>query len=734
MAARIARLTARLRPHAHEIAISIAAIGLAWTFAASVLQHTRPFGLPLDDAYIYMTYARQFGRGQPFTYFPGGGYSAGSTSVLWPMLLAPFWALGARGHALVWVSFGMCTALYAATCVACYRLVRQIAGPIGDPIGGPIAGLVAAALVLAIAPFAWTALAGMEVAFASTLLVATLILLARAPHDGPPPRLLAAALMATSLSRPEATMLVVVIAGVAILQRLRRRDLRAAAWWAAPLLAPALWVTANKLFAGNFMPNTGVAKSHFYLPGFDWAYWWTAVTTQTGEMLKQLLWDGTSPLVWPRLVAVLWLVGAVRVLAWARRERRWLVGVLVVIAPLALVVAVIASSGAWNFHNYRYIAPAFPLLMITVGCALAPPRFARTQDGAEPAWAWGLRLLAPAVFMALFWRAALPAMRDDMALFAQNAADLNRQVVTLGQYLHRKLPEASVMFHDAGAVAYYGDTRVYDMLGLVTNGQANVANNGPGARFEFLERLPPEQRPTHFVYYPGWMGQDEFFGDIVLATPLPPPFSRRRLVGDRDMQLIAAVWDHAHTAERPFEPTAAWHIADRVDVADVADERAHGWRGQLGRRTFGDPTAKWSVFHREIRASGLVLDGGRTIRGGAERFTLALEPGKPVRLVMRTGGQRGYPWHEDLTTPVHLVVATDAGTVEATLPPPAGPLVEITLDLPVPAARDVAPWGVPRATVSRGPRPAIDRSPSVTVHVTATGPYRVFHWFALQPD
>ena len=72
--------------------------------------------------------------------------------------------------------------------------------------------------------------------------------------------------------------------------------------------------------------------------------------------------------------------------------------------------------------------------------------------------------------------------------------------------MNRKLPDASVMFHDAGAIAYYGDGEVYDMLGLVTNFQAGVANNGPGSRFEFLESLPPERRPTHFAYYPGWMG------------------------------------------------------------------------------------------------------------------------------------------------------------------------------------------------------------------------------------
>jgi hypothetical protein len=368
---------------------------------------------------------------------------------------------------------------------------------------------------------------------------------------------------------------------------------------------------------------------------------------------------------------------------------------------------VIASSGAWSFHNYRYISPAFPLVMATAGCAFAPPR-----DPTRARRLGAILAAGAAGFAAAFWWAAVPAMRDDIALYAQNAADLDRQVVTLGQYIHRKLAGASIMFHDAGAVAYYGDTKVFDMLGLVTNHQADVANNGPGSRFEFLERLAPDERPSHFVYYPSWMGQDEFFGEVVLATPLPPPFASRRLIGDRDMQLIAAVWDHAHTAERPLEPRAGWQLADRVVVADVADEHAHGWTGTLGRRGFGDPTARWSVFHREVRAQGLVLDGGRTIRGPApaEQFTIAVAPGKPLRLVMRTGGKPSYPWHDAITAPVHVVVATAAGTAEATIAPPAGPLTELAFDLPAPAGE------------------------AVTVRVTATAPYRVFHWFALQPE
>jgi hypothetical protein len=197
---------------------------------------------------------------------------------------------------------------------------------------------------------------------------------------------------------------------------------------------------------------------------------------------------------------------------------------------------------------------------------------------------------------------------------------------------------------------------------------------------------------------------------VVLATPLARAFSRRRLIGDHDMQIITAVWDHAHTAERPLDPVTGWHIADRVDVASVAGERAHRWTGALGRRKFGDPTARWSVVHREAGARGLLVDGGRTIRGGGERFTVEVDPGRPLRLVMRTGGKPSYPWHDALTGRVRVEVSTAGGRAEATLAPPSGELVEVAFDLPAPAERAVA------------------------VRVTAAAPYRVFHWFALQPD
>ncbi len=690
----VRRWAPRLTPYAPAAIIVVLAVVIAWSFVAMTLRFAGSMGLPLDDSYIYLTYAKQFGRAEPFSYFPGGGYSAGSTSVLWPMLLAPFWTLGARGHALVWVSFGMCAVLYAAVAVGCYRFVAKVRDP--------FSGVLCAVMVLVIAPFAWCALSGMEVAFAAALLVATLLLLARDPNEGRPSWLLAATLAATSLSRPEATLLVGGIVFVRIVQRLRSQQWRAAAWWLLPLAPVMLWLVANKLIAGNFFPNTGVAKSHFYLPGFDWVYWREALETLTQRMMRGLFWDGTaSPLIWPKLVAALFVVGAVRVGYWAWREKQLLVGALVILAPFAMMLAVVASSGLWSFQNYRYVAPAFPLLLIPVGIALSP---AGTSVALRRAWHAGALVL-----VLLFARTARPKLIADMKLFAQGAMDTNTQVVAIGKYLHDKLPDASVMFHDAGAIAYYGDGKVYDMLGLVTNYQAGIANNGPGSRFEFLEHMPADERPTHFAYYPSWLGTNEFYGEVLLTTPLRPSFEPRRMVGDGDMQVIAANWDHVGTGERPLVDHPGWAVVDRIDIADLASERAHRWRGAQGRRKLGDPTAKWSLIAREVGARGLVIDGGRTIRGGEEDFAITTDPGKPVRLVMRSGGPASQAYHETITAAVPMAITDADGATIASqaVPAPNGTFQEVVFELPAGTS---------------------------TVHARAPGPYRVFHWFVLQPE
>ncbi|HSK01871.1 MAG TPA: hypothetical protein VK932_11545, partial [Kofleriaceae bacterium] len=352
----------------------------------------------------------------------------------------------------------------------------------------------------------------------------------------------------------------------------------------------------------------------------------------------------------------------------------------------------------------RALAPAIPLVLATAACALAPGR--ATLAGRM--WMRIGRIVAAAALAALWWSAAVPAFGAEPVRHARAAAELDAGAGRIGRYLRRELPGASVLADEAGAIAYHGGVRASALLG-----GGDAAAHGPGATFEWLERLPPGRRPTHLVFAEDRPEVSEFAGAVVLETWRPRwsgPGQGRWPGPGGALRLVAASWDRAGTAERPLDPHPGWRVVDRVDVADLAAERGHGWRGELGRRRPGDPPARGSLLHREVRPTGLALDGGRTIRGGAERFTIEIDPARPVRLVLRTGGRREPGGHEALAGPVTASVSTRAGAARAEIPPPAGVFVELALDVPMPGEREVA------------------------VRVAATGPYRVFHWFVLQPE
>src|SRR5262245_43495270 len=61
--------------------------------------------VPLDDSYIHFQYARAFAELHPFAYTPGAAPAPGTTSLIWPLILAPFYAIGLRAGGLIWVAW-----------------------------------------------------------------------------------------------------------------------------------------------------------------------------------------------------------------------------------------------------------------------------------------------------------------------------------------------------------------------------------------------------------------------------------------------------------------------------------------------------------------------------------------------------------------------------------------------------------------------------------------------------
>jgi len=78
--------------------ILIRSIRVVLIFLAPNLHYTdRKILLPLDDSYIYAQYTKSIAEGHPFRFTPGVEPSAGTTGLLYPFILAPFYLLNFRG-------------------------------------------------------------------------------------------------------------------------------------------------------------------------------------------------------------------------------------------------------------------------------------------------------------------------------------------------------------------------------------------------------------------------------------------------------------------------------------------------------------------------------------------------------------------------------------------------------------------------------------------------------------
>jgi len=249
---------------------------------------------------------------------------------------------------------------------------------------------------------------------------------------------------------------------------------------------------------------------------------------------------------------------------------------------------VIASSGLWSFQNYRYIAPAFPLLLLTAGCALGPPR-------SWPRWPRCGLTAAVAAFTIAFAVGGVPGCAP-MRCCSPGRDGHQHPGRPIGDYIHRKLPDAL-----RDVPRRRRDRVLRRWPGLRHAGPGHQPPDRrrqprPGrARFEFLEKPAGRSAPDPLRVLPGLDGPDRIYGEVVFHSYLRPGIEPRRLVGDADMQIIVASWDHVGTGEPPAQRSHRL-VGGRSDRCRRSGERGRAsLAGALGRRSIGDPTARWSI-------------------------------------------------------------------------------------------------------------------------------------------
>ena len=607
--------------------LAAVAIAVALAFLGAMLSYTRGhLAPPLDDVFIYFQYARNLAHGHWFEYNVGEGFSSGATGFLYTLVLAFGYRLGATGVNLIVYAFVFAISTLIATAWLVWDVVRR-------ETGNSDIALLAAGLVLFNGWLLWTYLSFMEVGLEGMLIVLTIWFLLREKDKAVAPGFAVSGAL-LSLARPEAMLVTLVLAGMYVLnatwrsrtegRRLPSTGVLVSA--AGSLVGILVFAVNNLVSAGTLATNTFKADSILNLPystGLD------KLSVIAGGFLQTYP-TALGNLGPPPIAAGLFLLAAVGLATMAGREireRRLGLGIAASGVSLALMVGLSINVGA-SVHFFRYAAPGLPLLAVAISVGVW---------SILHALAVSRRVLVVASAMVVGVLAVgVPGWARTYGL---STADIYYQQMQSGYWVRDNTPSDAVIgLNDAGALAYLGDRKVFDLVGLVTNGMSDSFKNGQASTWEALERLRPEERPTLFILYPA------LFPDLVAQQNLfltkVAEFPLERLTVSGGVSAVAYKPDYSRigTGDQPVEKHNGWMVVDSLNVGDVKAQAAHAYDVQAREPGTGVHELV-STAPDLLNAAAVITDGGRAV-AGFEKFTLKATPHKPALLVIRTNSSR----------------------------------------------------------------------------------------------
>ncbi|MDB4997431.1 MAG: hypothetical protein JWM74_4863, partial [Myxococcaceae bacterium] len=357
-----------------------------------------------------------------------------------------------------------------------------------------------------------------------------------------------------------------------------------------------------KLLVGNpyfAMPDAAIANARTLVTQILDGQVWSA------EFLPK----GGAPFAFAGLAAIVWR---------GKASSRPFRAAAVLVLALAMFVPCLYVTFLWN--RLRYLWPFAPGWFIGLAClARAVGRLIARIDARAGAAATTLVAggFAGALAVRLEW------VIEDAA---QSASGIDRQQVALGHWANAELPkDARIGVNDTGAIAYFGQRRTFDVVGLTTPSEGKYWVAGAGSRLEHYERLrvsSPSSLPTHFIVYPEWMACD-----VVLGKPLHEAVvTDSTILGGQVMRAYEARYEHLGSGELPWTEHGA--ILDTLDVADLESEAEHRYE-LLGARDGEEVAEEGNAPDGQV-----VVDGGRTQRV-RERFVAKLPRGTNVVALAR---------------------------------------------------------------------------------------------------
>lgn len=571
--------------------------------------------VPQLDSLIYQQYARALAEGHPYRFNPEDPPSTGSTSHLYPVLLALFYAVGFKGPALWDAAFVLHAVLYLFFLNLVFRIAREVL-----PSSAPFAAAAVALSGQTAAVF----FGQTDMGLFAVLFFWLWVMLARHRYGAA-----GVLLFLLPLARPEGAVVGGVLLSVALAAGLRDREQRRLTAAALAGIAGAclvagvnLWLTGSPFF------DSLRGKNLFVLFPF-----WTAMSTSVSnfvELLKALLLGiGAGGRGFYNLPLVgIFLLGAAVIRGWdcpALRNPlgRWLLG-----SVLVTLIGVASSDWAGlMLDRYLVWIEAVVILLVAVGTYCLPPP---TEVG-KGAWRAGmvLRILLAAWLAAgSLWHLAAFA---DRARRTTAAADFAKKATAL-----MKSGEAVGMTCDSGLAYVLEDHPVVNLSGVVT-----PAFRGQGHLLSALEWL--KYHPAaRFGYW------------LVPRTHAPLPWLKpllgRRLTWQADpseaepLVLYEAVWTALDRlgAPAPDLVPQGWECTGRLDVGYRPDEIA-AYYGVHTR----EPDVRLDPVVVVRGDTDPVVEIGRFVMG-QEWYSLRVRGGRPLKIVLRTARRFTVPFYASL--------------------------------------------------------------------------------------
>ncbi len=453
-------------------------------------------GLPLDDSWIHLNFARNLAAGEGLSFNPGE-LVTGSTAPLWTGLLSLVYLL--PGSPVVWTKLiGIALFLLMADLV--FRISRELGLGVG-------LAMLAAVLTVLTEWMVWSALSGLEIPLFLVLSLGGILLHLRERQAGGPPVSLALLALAC-LARPEGQLLLL----LAFVDRLvlferdpkgalvcRRGDLApllGGLALAAVLLFPML--AFNLAIADSPVPTTFGAKvppslepgGVNLLPSLRYLH----------RAPIDILFRSQPYMVLLAGAGLLALIGRLG----TERDRGLLLGTWLVGLPLAygVVSSISGETVAGNFG--RYFFPLYPIVVIVGVVGLERVSDLLTGGLRVGSYRAPIRVLLVAL---LLWPSAVGTLRGSQR-YVQSIANVYDGNVKAARWLSERVPpEAVIAVTDIGVFGYMLPNRIIDLAGIA-HPEARRARYQAAAEGRLADegtlRYLGEQQPDFLAIFPAW--------------------------------------------------------------------------------------------------------------------------------------------------------------------------------------------------------------------------------------